>query len=54
VSSYQAAIADQGNGDKLINNTISGAGYQSCPPNTCTTIDASAPFSANAKIHAVK
>ena len=51
---YQAGISDQGNGDKLINNTISGAGYQPCQPNTCLTIDAGAPYTANAKIHATK
>ncbi len=51
---YQAGISDQGNGDKLINNTISGVGYQSCQPNTCLAIDSQAPYSANAKIHATK
>lgn len=50
--SYQAGISDQGNNDKLINNTISGIGYTT-PPNTYT-IDASAPYAARPKVHANK
>lgn len=54
--SYQAAISDVGNNDKLINNDISGPGYAS----SCTTvynplgnaIDADATFTNKAKIHA--
>lgn len=54
---YQAGIADQGNNDKLINNKISGAGYD--PANTSPTmytywIDASAPWTSKAKVHANK
>lgn len=48
---YQAGISDQGNNDKLIGNTISGAGYTS--PGMFT-IDASAPYAARPKVHANK
>ncbi|MGH7239518.1 MAG: hypothetical protein ACREHG_05570, partial [Candidatus Saccharimonadales bacterium] len=54
---YQAGIADQGNNDKLINNKVSGAGYD--PANSSssiftTWIDASSSFTNNAKVHANK
>ncbi|MEY2527967.1 MAG: hypothetical protein QOJ05_57, partial [Verrucomicrobiota bacterium] len=48
---YQAGISDQGNNDKLINNTISGTGYTS--PGMYT-IDASSPYAARPKVHANK
>ena len=48
---YQAGISDQGNNDKLINNTISGAGYTSAG---MYTIDASSPYAARPKVHANK
>jgi hypothetical protein len=44
---YQAGISDVGNNDKIINNTISGAGY-------ALTIDATAPYAAHVKVHANK
>lgn len=52
---YQAGIADQGYNDKLINNAISGAGYN--PANSSasifvTDIDASPSFTNKAKVHA--
>jgi len=52
---YQAGIADQGDNDKLINNQISGAGYD--PANSSsslftTWIDASPSSTNNAKVHA--
>lgn len=51
---YQAGIADQGNNDKLIANTITGAGYT---PSTSATayligIDASTAFTNRPKVHA--
>ena len=48
---YQAGISDQGNNDKMINNTISGVGYTS--PGTYT-VDASSPYAARPKVHANK
>lgn len=48
-SSYQAGISDVGNNDKMINNTISGAGYQA----PCGfAIDADLSFTNRPKIHA--
>lgn len=51
---YQAGIADVGNNDKLINNNISGAGYDpdSNPGAYTVAIDADATFTNKAKIHA--
>lgn len=54
-TSYQAGIADQGNNDKLINNAISGPGYDGCVTiynPAGNAIDADASFTNNAKIHA--
>ena len=50
---YQAGIADQGNNDKLINNTISGIGYTD---NGTTTfkIDADSSFTNRPRVHANK
>lgn len=51
---YQAGIADQGDNDKMINNTITGAGYN--PATSATAyliwIDASTTFTNRPKIHA--
>lgn len=51
---YQAGIADQGYNDKIIHNTISGAGYD--PATSATAyliqIDADSSFTNKAKIHA--
>jgi len=51
---YQAGIADQGNGDKLIHNTISGNGYDPAANPTAYTvqIDADSSFTNNPKVHA--
>jgi len=51
---YQAGIADQGNNDKMINNTISGAGYDSSANPTAYTvaIDADTSFTNSPKVHA--
>ena len=52
---YQAGISDQGNNDKLVNNKITGIGYNSLSTTLYSVpIDASASFTTNAKIHANK
>jgi hypothetical protein len=51
---YQAGISDVGNGDKIINNTISGAGYDHGSNPAVYTIDADSSFTNNAKIRANK
>ena len=52
-SGYQAGVADQGNNDKIIANTISGDGYLACPsPAYCIPIDADPSFTNNPKVHA--
>jgi hypothetical protein len=52
---YQAGVSDVGNNDKIINNKISGAGYN---PATLTgstfAVDADASFTNRAKVHANK
>ena len=56
-ASYQAAISDVGNNDKMITNTISGPGYIGCftvfNP-TGNAIDASTTFTNRPKVHANK
>ncbi len=51
---YQAGISDVGNNDKIINNDISGLGYQPNVSLTCFTIqiDASTDFTNRPKVHA--
>ncbi len=49
---YQAGISDVGNNDKLINNKISGTGYQDCLRDYCVAIDADVSFTNNPKVHA--
>ena len=50
---YQAGVADTGDNDKIINNTISGAGYD--PNNTCGCLFAvDSTFTNRAKVHATK
>lgn len=50
---YQAGIADQGDNDKIVNNTISGDGYLNCGATAyCVAIDADSSFTNNVKIHA--
>ena len=46
-------VADQGNNDKIIANTISGAGYLACPSSAyCVPIGADPSFTNNVKVHA--
>ena len=55
--SYQAAISDQGNNDKMINNKISGPGYAGCITifnPSGNAIDADTSFTNRPKIHANK
>jgi hypothetical protein len=51
---YQAGVADQGDNDKIIHNTISGAGYN--PASSATSyliqIDAASSFTNHVKVHA--
>jgi len=51
---YQAGVADQGYNDKIIHNTISGAGYNPATSATAylVAIDASSSFTNKAKVHA--
>jgi hypothetical protein len=56
-SSYQAAISDVGNNDKMINNRISGPGYVGCYTlynPTGALVDADASFTNRPKVHATK
>lgn len=53
---YQAGVSDVGNNDKIINNTISGAGY-TAPGNAATfatPVDADPSFTNRPKVHANK
>lgn len=50
---YQAGVADQGNNDKIIANSLSGDGYLAClSPAYCVPIDADPLFTNNVKVHA--
>lgn len=52
---YQAGVSDVGNNDKIINNTISGNGYN--PADSCGClfrVDADVSFTNRAKVHANK
>lgn len=51
---YQAGVSDVGNGDKIVNNTISGAGYDNASNSAVFAIDADASFTNNVKVHANK
>lgn len=53
---YQAGISDVGNNDKIISNTVSGAGYDAnANPNAFTVfIDADISFTNRPKVHANK
>lgn len=56
-AAYQAAISDQGNNDKMINNKISGPGYTGCLTvfnPTGVAIDADTSFTNRPKVHANK
>lgn len=48
---YQAGVSDVGNGDKIMGNRISGAGYNDCSPDYCVAIDADVSFTNNPKAH---
>ena len=53
--SYQAAVSDVGNNDKIISNRISGAGYDpSTIPGATFAVDADPSFTNRAKVHANK
>ena len=50
---YQAGVADQGNNDKIINNAISGAGYDpATAPGATFAVDADPSFTNRPKVHA--
>jgi hypothetical protein len=50
---YQAGVVDVGNNDKIISNTISGAGYDpSTVPGGTFAVDADASFTNRPKVHA--
>ena len=56
-SSYQAAVSDVGNNDKIINNKISGPGYVGCDTvsnPTGAAVDADPSFTNRPKVHANK
>ena len=49
---YQAGVSDVGNNDKIIADTITGAGYDSTTCSYCYSIDAALPYSVAPKVHA--
>lgn len=50
---YQAGVSDMGNNDKIINNSISGAGYDpNTLPGSTFSIDAGTSFANRPKVHA--
>jgi len=49
---YQADVSDEGNNDKIVNNSISGPGYADNNASGCGTFSIDATFAARAKIHA--
>jgi len=52
---YQAGVSDVGNNDKIVSNTISGAGYDPATvPGSTFYVDADASFTNRAKVHANK
>lgn len=52
---YQAGITSEGNNDKIINNNISGLGYDpNTYPGSTFFVDADPSFAIRAKIHANK
>lgn len=53
-NAYQAGVSDQGNGDKINNNSISGDGYKSCSPGVCVQIDVSGAIDAHVHVKKVK
>jgi hypothetical protein len=53
---YQAGVSDVGNNDKIINDTISGSGYNPLvnPSAYTVYVDADPSFTNRAKVHAIK
>lgn len=51
---YQAGVSDVGNGDKIINDTIAGAGYTAPGNGTTIAFSVDTTDTANAKVHAIK
>jgi hypothetical protein len=51
---YQAGVSDVGNNDKIITNTIRGAGYDQNPSAGTFKVDADASFTTKPKVHATK
>jgi hypothetical protein len=52
---YQAGVSDVGNNDKIINNKISGAGYNPATiPGSTFAVDADESFTNRPKVHANK
>ncbi len=52
---YQAGVSDVGNNDKIISNTITGAGYDpATDPGVTFSVDADPSFTNRAKVHANK
>jgi hypothetical protein len=52
---YQAGVSDQGNNDKIVANSISGAGYDpNSVPGSTFAVDADPAFTNRAKVHANK
>jgi hypothetical protein len=50
---YQAGVSDVGNNDKIINNKISGAGYNPATlPGSTFAVDADPAFTSRPKVHA--
>jgi hypothetical protein len=49
---YQAGVSDEGNNDKIVTNSISGAGYANASTSGCGTFSIDASFAAREKVHA--
>jgi parallel beta helix pectate lyase-like protein len=49
---YQAGVSDEGNNDKIVTNSISGAGYANANTLGCGTFSIDATFAARSKVHA--
>jgi hypothetical protein len=49
---YQAGVSDVGNNDKIINNNISGSGYDSAAGPYIFAVDANPEYSIKPKVHA--
>jgi hypothetical protein len=49
---YQAGVSDVGNNDKIIANSISGAGYDPSCAGYCVHVDADVSFTNKPKVHA--